>query len=111
MYGDCYNYMAMCRAMYGAMGIESITVERCPINISSHYWCLVKIDGQWYHCDACVFLSMTELTYIFAYTDAELDPSNNSYDPETLPPGVTVATESVQSMLNYDTLTVAGDAG
>ncbi|MBR1798021.1 MAG: transglutaminase domain-containing protein [Clostridiales bacterium] len=106
MYGDCFNYMAMTRAMLGAVGIESITVERYPINISSHYWNLVKIDGQWYHCDACVFLSMTELTYIFMYTDAELDPGNNSYDPSTLPEGVTVATESVQDRLDYETLTV-----
>ena len=109
MYGDCFNYMAMCRAMYGAMGIESITIERYPINISSHYWNLICIDGKWYHCDACVFLSMTELTYIFMYTDAELDPSNNSYDPETLPDGVVVATESVQDMLDYETLTVRSE--
>lgn len=109
MYGDCYNYMAMCRAMFGAVGIESITVERYPINISSHYWNLIKIDGKWYHCDACVFLSMTELTYIFMYTDAELDWSNNSYDPETLPEGVVVATESVQDRLDYDTLTVRSE--
>ena len=109
MYGDCFNYMAMCRAMYGAMGIESITVERYPINISSHYWNLINIDGLWYHCDACVFLSMTDITFIFMYTDAELDPSNNSYDPATLPDGVIVATESVQDMLDYETLTVTGE--
>lgn len=111
MYGDCFNYMAMCRAMYGAMGIESITVERYPINISSHYWNLINIDGLWYHCDACVFLSMTDITFIFMYTDAELDPSNNSYDPETLPDGIVLATESVQDMLDYETLTVTGDIG
>ena len=52
---------------------------------------------------------MTELTYIFMYTDAELDPSNNSYDPETLPDGVVVATESVQDMLDYETLTVRSE--
>lgn len=110
MYGDCFNYMAMCRAMYGAMGIDSITVERYPINVSSHYWNLICIDGQWYHCDACVFLSMTEISYIFMYTDAELDPYNNSYDPETLPDGVVVATESVQDMLDYSTQTVISEA-
>ena len=110
MYGDCFNYMAMCRAMFGAMGIESITIERYPINVSSHYWNLVKVDGRWYHCDACVFLSMTELTYICLRTDAELDPYNNSYDPETLPDGVTVATESVQDLLDFDNLTVREDA-
>lgn len=110
MYGDCFNYMAMCRAMYGAMGIDSITVERYPINVSSHYWNLICIDGKWYHCDACVFLSMTEISYIFMYTDDELDPYNNSYDPETLPEGITVATESVQDMLDYSTQTVISEA-
>ena len=109
MYGDCFNYMAMCRAMFGAVGIESITIERYPINVSSHYWNLINIDGQWYHCDACVFLNMTDITFIFMYTDDELDPYNNSYDPETLPEGVTVATESVQDMLDYETLTVTGE--
>ncbi|MBP5181279.1 MAG: transglutaminase domain-containing protein [Clostridiales bacterium] len=106
MHGDCFNYMAMCRAMFGAVGIESITIERYPINVSSHYWNLINIDGQWYHCDACVFLNMTDITYIFMYTDDELDPGNNSYDHDTLPAGVTVATESVQDLLDYDNLTV-----
>ena len=109
MYGDCFNYMAMCRAMYGAEGIESITVERYPINVSSHYWCLVNVDGRWYHCDACVFLSMTDISYIVMYTDDELDPYNNSYDPETLPEDITVATESVQDLLDYDNLTVRSE--
>lgn len=109
MYGDCYNFMAMCKAMYGACGIESITVERYPINVSSHYWNLVKLDGKWYHCDACVFLNMTDITYIFMYTDDELSPSNNSYDPETLPDDVVVATQSVQYMLDYETQTVIDD--
>ena len=44
------------------------------------------------------------------YTDAELDPYNNSYDPETLPDGVVVATESVQDMLDYSTQTVISEA-
>lgn len=109
MHGDCFNYMALTRALLGAEGIESITVERYPINVSSHYWNLVKIDGQWYHCDACVFLNMTDITFIFMYTDDELDPGNNSYDHDTLPPGVTVATESVQDMLDYENLTVRSE--
>lgn len=109
LHGDCFNYMALCRAMYGAVGIESITVERYPINVSSHYWCLVNIDGQWYHCDACVFLNMTDITYICLYTDDELDPYNNSYDPETLPDDVEVSTQSVQELLDYDNLTVRSE--
>ena len=52
---------------------------------------------------------MTDISYIFMYTDAELDPYNNSYDPETLPEGVVVATESVQPMLDYSTLSVIGE--
>lgn len=104
--GDCYNYMAVSRAMLGAMGIESITIERYPINVSSHYWNLVNIDGQWYHCDACVFLNMTDITYICCRTDAELDIGNNSYDPETLPEDVEVATESIQYMFDFENLAI-----
>lgn len=104
--GDCYNYMAVSRAMLGAMGIESITIERYPINVSSHYWNLVNIDGNWYHCDACVFLNMTDITYICCRTDEELDLGNNSYDASTLPEGVVVATESIQDMFDFENLQI-----
>jgi len=102
--GDCYNYMAVSRAMLGAMGIESITVERYPIYESSHYWNLVCLEGQWYHCDACVFLNMTDITYICCRTDAELDVGNNSYDHDSLPEGVVVATDSIQDMFDFENL-------
>ena len=104
--GDCYNFMAVARAMLGAMGIESITVDRYPERPSPHFWNLVNIDGRWYHCDACVFLNMTDITFVCLRTDDELDPWNNSYDPATLPEGIRVSTISVQDQLDFANLTV-----
>ena len=103
--GDCYNYMAVARAMLGAMGIESITIDRYPTVPSAHFWNLVNIDGQWYHCDSCVFLNMTDITYFCFRTDAELNPGHSSYDPATLPEDVVVATESIQDRIDYKNLT------
>lgn len=104
--GDCYNFMAVARAMLGAMGIESITIDRYPQIPSPHFWNLVKIDGKWYHCDSCVFLNMTDITFYALYTDAELKPGHSSYDPATLPEGVVVATESIQDQIDYANLTL-----
>ena len=94
--GDCYNFMAVARAMLGAMGIESITIDRYPEVPSPHFWNLVNIDGKWYHCDSCVFLNMTDITYYVFRTDADLAQGHSSYDASTLPEGVVVATEPIQ---------------
>lgn len=104
--GDCYNFMAVARAMLGAMGIESITIDRYPTVPSTHFWNLVNIDGEWYHCDACVFLNMTDITYYCFRTDAELKPGHSSYDPSTLPDGVVVSTKSIQDKIDYEHLTL-----
>lgn len=104
--GDCYNFMAVARAMLGAMGIESITIDRYPTVPSTHFWNLVNIDGLWYHCDACVFLNMTDITFYALKTDAELKPGHSSYDHDTLPEGIVLATESVQDRIDFKNLTV-----
>lgn len=104
--GDCYNFMAVARAMLGAMGIESITIDRYPEVPSPHFWNLVNIDGKWYHCDACVFLNMTDITFYCCRIDSELRQGHSSYDPATLPEGVVVATESIQDKIDYEHLTV-----
>jgi len=98
--GDCYTYYAVCRAMLDVAGIENVRVERYPITTSPHYWNLIKIDGQWYHCDACDF--MDTAGYVFMQIDEELD-HHHEFNGATVPPRATV---SVQDRLDFNNFTM-----
>ena len=51
--GDCYVYYACCKMLLDAAGIPNMRVDRYPqYNGNIHYWLLVKLNGEWYHCDA-----------------------------------------------------------
>ena len=51
--GDCYVYYACCKMLLDLAGIENMRVDRSPrYNGNVHYWLLVKLNGEWYHCDA-----------------------------------------------------------
>ena len=98
--GDCYTYYAVCRAMLDVAGIENVRVERYPITSSPHYWNLIKIDGQWYHCDACGF--MDTQGFVFMQIDEELD-HHHEFNGATVPPRATV---SVQDRLDFNNFTM-----
>ena len=101
--GDCYTYYACCHALLDVAGIDNMMVERYPVYRSHHYWNLVYLEGQWYHCDSCPSSSHTG--YYFMYTDNELGTSNNFDKESEVYPAR--ATESVQRRLNYNTLTIS----
>lgn len=98
--GDCYTYYACCRAMLDVAGIENVRVERYPITSSPHYWNLIKIDGQWYHCDATTFMDVAG--FVFMQIDSELD-NHHEFNGATVPAR---ATESVQDRLDFANLTM-----
>ena len=98
--GDCYTYYACCRAMLDVAGIENVRVERYPITSSPHYWNLIKIDGQWYHCDATTFMDVSG--FVFMQIDSELD-HHHEFNGATVPPR---ASESVQDRLDFANLTM-----
>ena len=98
--GDCYTYYAVCRAMLDLAGIENVRVERYPIVTSPHYWNLIKIDGQWYHCDACDFADTSG--FVFMQIDSELD-HHHDFNPATLPARSSV---SVQDRLDFTKFTM-----
>ena len=51
--GDCYVYYSCCKMLLDMAGIENMRVDRYPrYNGNIHYWLLVKLNGEWYHCDA-----------------------------------------------------------
>ena len=99
--GDCYTYYAVCRAMLDVAGIENVRVERYPIVTSAHYWNLIKINGQWYHCDACDFADTSG--FVFMQIDDELD-HHHDFNGATVPPR---ATTSVQDRLDFTNFTMA----
>ena len=99
--GDCYTYYAVCRAMLDVAGIENVRVERYPITTSPHYWNLIKIDGQWYHCDACDFADTSG--FVFMQIDSELD-HHHEFNGATVPARASV---SVQDRLAFTNLTMA----
>ena len=50
--GDCFTYFAMLKSLMTEMNLETIDLQRVG-GKTGHYWSLVKVDGQWYHIDAC----------------------------------------------------------
>lgn len=99
--GDCYTYYACCKVLLDVAGIDNMLVERNPAYNSMHFWNLVCVDGQWYHCDATPSSSHDDF-WVFR-TDDELDYSHR-FDPEAneLPDR---ATESIQRYINIYTRT------
>lgn len=102
-YSSCYGTWAVCKAMLDVEGIENICVVREVHNSwdNFHYWALVKLNGEWYHCDAQkYFNSYTSAGYFcFMMTDDEIAnaPTNHDFAEDEYPPR---ATSSVQSYIN-----------
>ena len=68
--GDCYAYYATLEVLLNEIGIENMCVARVG-GESNHWWNLVKVDGQWYHCDASP-RSQGDHYKCFLQTDAQL---------------------------------------
>lgn len=71
-YGDCRNYYDFSKLLYDCAGFESMMVEHTPATATAakHFWNLVKIDGEWYHCDSTPRHGRSDF---FMLTDAEMD--------------------------------------
>ncbi len=68
--GNCYIYYAVSSLLLSRAGIENIMIER-NIPSSPHVWSLVKMDGGWYHFDACPHYDGHELR-CFLLTDSQV---------------------------------------
>lgn len=102
--GDCFTCYAVCKTFLDMEGIPNLLVERYPITWSAHYWNLVYLEGQWWHCDACYAWYHEGYYFMFSYED--LNHSDHGYDPTVYGPEINIAQESIQDRVNYDTLTV-----
>ena len=76
--GDCYVYCCCCKMLLDLAGIPNMTVTRYPVADNGHFWNLVKLNGEWYHCDATRFLYHPEM--FFMCTDDEIDDYRHQYD-------------------------------
>lgn len=76
--GDCYVSFACAKMLLDCAGIPNLMVERYPVYENSHFWNLVQLNGEWYHCDATVFKDHPDL--YFMCTDEEICDSHHSFD-------------------------------
>ena len=76
--GDCYVYCCCCKMLLDLAGIPNMTVTRYPVTANGHFWNLVKLNGEWYHCDATRFMYHPEI--FFMCTDDEIDDSRHQFD-------------------------------
>ncbi len=91
---SCYGHWAVCKAMLDVCGIKNICVTRSNSS-QVHYWCLVYLNGGWYHCDSQAWAPIDGY-FAFMLTDEELITrarGNHDFDKKLYPAR---ATESVQ---------------
>lgn len=81
--GDCYVYYACCKMLLDQAGIPNMMVKRYPVTRSNHYWNLVKLNGQWYHCDATVFRHRR--TIYFMCTDKQINDQYHHFNGKLYP--------------------------
>jgi hypothetical protein len=64
-------------------GIENMMVLRYPVTYNGHYWNLVKLDGEWYHCDSTVYRYHWSVFY--KLTDKGIRDSHHKFEGSILP--------------------------
>jgi len=105
--GNCYSTVYAVKALLDVAGIENMVIERWPYETATHFWNYVKLNGEWYHCDATWREGYD--SYFFMYTTKELQNfwqggwNGFQYRVDDYPQS---ATESVQSRIDYKNHTI-----
>ena len=103
---SCYGSWAVCKAMLDVCGIDNICVVR---SVSSsyenfHYWCLVYLNGEWYHCDAQKYFNNVAPAgyFCFMMTDREIynAPTNHKFDEDEYPERSTTSVQRYIDVYN-----------
>lgn len=81
--GDCFVFFACSKMLLDCAGIPNMAVERYPIITNGHFWNLVQLDGEWYHCDATVFRDHPDM--YFMCTDDEIGDQYHSFNGSLYP--------------------------
>ena len=104
---SCYGHWAVCKAMLDVCGIKNICVTRSNSS-QVHYWCLVYLNGGWYHCDSQAWAPIDGF-FAFMMTDEELKyraRGNHDFNGKLYPER---ATESVQRYISSSRKWVSKD--
>lgn len=105
--GNCYSTVYAVKVLLDVAGIENMIIERYPYETATHFWNYVKLNGQWYHCDATWREGYD--SYFFMYTTDELlnfwqgGWNGFQFAQDKYPES---ATESVQSRIDYKNHTI-----
>lgn len=100
--GNCYSTVYAVKVLLDVAGIDNMIIERHPYQTATHYWNYVKLNGQWYHCDATWRQGYD--SYFFMYTTKELlnfwqgGWNGFQFKQSAFPES---ATESVQKRIDY----------
>ena len=100
--GNCYATAYAVKALLDVAGFENMIIERWPYQTATHFWNYVKINGEWYHCDATWREGYD--SYFFMYTTKELlnfwqgGWNGFQFKEEAFPES---ASESVQYRIDY----------
>lgn len=81
--GDCYVYFSCAKMLLDLAGIPNLMVTRYPVVTNGHYWNLVQLNGEWWHCDATVFRDRYEM--YFMATDDDIDDGHHDFDHSLYP--------------------------
>ena len=101
--GNCIYFASALKILLNRAGFETIDVERYQ-GATTHYWCLLKLRGEWYHCDATP--RFLDDWVCFLKTDAEIAEYTKLHDRfyqinETLYPRTPA--ENTLAYATYDT--------
>ena len=86
-YGACWTFYTVSELLLTRAGLENRLIRRAT---PSHYWNLVRVDGEWYHFDTTPSITDPDRR-VFLLTDAELAEYNGEdgyyvFDPSLYPP-------------------------
>ncbi len=76
--GDCYVFYCCSKMLLDCAGIPNMMVRRYPVYTNGHYWNLVKLNGEWYHCDATKFRNHPGV--YFMCTDEQINDGNHQFN-------------------------------
>ena len=101
---SCYGRSCACKAMLDAAGIENFLIMRKKVaGLRIHNWNLVKLNGEWYHCDVQIYIAglAPKGYFCFMMTDKEIAkaPTNHQYKKSAFK-NIKRATKSVQKWID-----------
>ena len=101
---SCYGRSCACKAMLDAAGIENFLIMRKKVpGLRIHNWNLVKLNGEWYHCDVQIYIAglAPKGFFCFMMTDKEIAkaPTNHQYKKSAFK-NIKRATKSVQKWID-----------